>query len=265
MKLREIQSGVQDYVLKLDAAVAPGIADSGELSAMMRLDIYAEAYRLRLVEVLTVQYPVLNGWMGSDDFERLAVAYIDAQPSRHFSVRWFGDGLGDFLKNTPPFSERPALEEMARFEWAQACAFDAADTPPLQHTDLTAIPAPQWPYLVFFFHPGIRRMDCRWNTVPIWQAVSGGREAPDAVQTDELQAWLIWRTGLATRFRSLSTLEAGVLDCARGGGAFADQCALMARDIAAEQVASELAAMLGVWVRDGFVTGIKTGPVSNPE
>lgn len=259
MKLREIQTGVQDYVLKLDAAIAPSIANSGELSVMKRLDIYAQAYRLRLVEVLTVQYPVLSAWMGSDDFERLAVAYIDAQPSRHFSVRWFGDGLGDFLRNTPPYSERPALEEMARFEWALACAFDAADMPPVLHADLAAISAPQWPYLVFSFQPGIRRVDCRWNTVPIWQALSGGREPPDALPTDEAQAWLVWRTDLATRFRALSRLEARVLDCACGGGSFADQCALMARDMAAEQVASELAAMLGVWVRDGIVTGIRTG------
>ena len=201
--------------------------------------------------------------MGSDDFERLAIAYIDAHPSRYFSVRWFGANLDSFLSNTPPYTEYPILEEMARFEWLLASAFDAADVPTVRHEDLAAIPATRWPNLVFSFHPGLGRMDCRWNTVPIWQALVGGREPPDAEQASAAQAWLVWRTDLATRFRAIAFLEAEVLDCARGGASFADQCTILARDMAAEQVAAELASWLGVWVRDGIITGMQTASSVN--
>jgi hypothetical protein len=258
VKLLELQAGIQDYVLKLDEGITPQIQDSGELSAMARMEIYAEAYRLRLVEALTVQYPGLSAWMGSDDFERLAIAYIDAHPSRHFSVRWFGGNLDSFLSNTPSYSESPILAEMARFEWLLAYAFDAADVPPVRHEDLTAIPAMQWPNLLFSFHPSLGRMDCRWNTVPIWQALINGREPPGAEQAGVAQVWLVWRTELATRFRAASSLEAEVLDCARSGATFTEQCTIMAQDMDAEQAAAELAAMLGSWVRDGIITGMKT-------
>lgn len=256
MKLRELQHGFQDFVLKLDNGIVPHVQDHGRLSAAARLELYAEAYRLRLVEVLSVHYPVLHAWMGSDEFERLAVAYIDVHPSRRFSVRWFGDRLGEFLHNTALYNERPALAEMARFEWALAEVFDAADIPPVQHTELSAIPAQQWPYLAFSLHPGVTCVQCRWNTVDIWQAVADGREPPDTQQTDVVQVWLVWRAGLATSFRPLQPMEANILDCALSGNSFGEMCALMARDMAGEQVAGELAGLLGVWVRDGIITGI---------
>lgn len=258
MKLRALQSGVQEFVLKLDEGIAPQIKGSGTLSANARLEIYAEAYRLRLVEVLSMQYPVLYAWMGSADFERMAIAYLDAQPSRHYSVRWFGDGLGEFIRHTAPYNERLILEEMARFEWALARAFDGADANPLRREELTAIPAPQWPSMVLSFHPGLGRVDCRCNTTAIWQALSGGGEAPALEQSREPQPWLVWRAGLITRFRKLSMEEARVLDYARDGASFADQCALLARDMADTQAASELAAMLGAWVSEGIIVGMNT-------
>ena len=158
MKLDQLQNGFQKYVLHLDGGIEPFIRDGATETAAVRLEIYAEAYRLRLVEVLTDQYPALSGWLGPEDFDRLAIGYIDACPSRNFSVREFGAVLGDFLSHMSPYQERPALAEMARFEWALAGAFDAADIPSLQHEDLASIPAPEWPFLELLFHPGVRRL-----------------------------------------------------------------------------------------------------------
>lgn len=262
MKLRALQSAVQNFVLRLDEGVAPQIQDGGALTVNGRLEIYAEAYRLRLVEVLGHQYPALNAWMGGEAFDRMAIAYIDAKRSRNFSVRWFGDGLCDFIHHCDAYKEHPVLEEMARFEWALACAFDAADLTPVSYEELTEVPAPQWPSLVFSFHPGLGRVDCRWNTVDVWQALTGGRKPPAAEQSAVPQSWLVWRSGLATRFRALSVVEARVLEYARGGASFADQCALLARDMADARAAAELAALLGVWVRDGIITGMSNTPAT---
>ena len=256
MKLRDLQTGVQDYVLTLNEGITGQIRQQGALNSAARLEIYAEAYRLRLVEVLSVQYPVLRACMGADDFDNMAVTYIDSHPSRHFSVRWFGAGLGDFIRASGHYRKRPLLEEMARFEWALANAFDAEDIAALGHEALSAIPPPHWPSLVFTFVPGLGRIDCRWNTIAVWQALTGGADAPAAEQSAETRSWLVWRPGLASRFRELSTLEARVLDHARAGAAFADQCALLARDMADTEAAAALAAMVRNWVGDGIIAGV---------
>ena len=259
MKLDRLQQEFQNYILRLDDGIEPYICDSGKASAAARLEVYAEAYRLRLVEVLTAHYPVLSVRVGEQEFDRLAVSYIDSYPSRNFSVREFGDRLGDFLSKTPPWGDRPALAEMARFEWALAEVFDGADVESLGHEDLAATPASAWANLKFSLHPGIRCLDCYWNTVTTWKAVHDGAEPPGEEKLGEKQIWLVWRYGLDPRFRSLTREEAKVLDGALAGHSFADLCGILSRDIEAERVAGEIAAMLGVWVRDGLITGIKSG------
>ena len=257
MKLIQLQNEFQNYVLRLDDGIEPYICDTGEASAAMRLEVYAEAYRLRLAEVLPVHYPVLSAWVGEQEFDRLAISYIDSHPSRNYSVREFGDRLGEFLAETQPWCDRPVLAEMARFEWALAEVFDGADVEPLQHKDLAEIPAPEWPSLHFSLHPCIRRLDCYWNTVSIWKAVQAGDKPPTEELPGEKHGWLVWRSGLEPRFRFLSYEEAKVLDGALAGKSFSELCEILSREMEADRAAGEIAAMLGLWVRDGLVTGLR--------
>ena len=77
------------------------------------LGVYRDAYALRLIEVLTNDYPGLLAMTGPADFDRMARAYIAAHPSHHPSVRWFGARLADFLAGTAPYSGLAAAAEMA--------------------------------------------------------------------------------------------------------------------------------------------------------
>lgn len=258
MKLDQLQSRFQNYILRLDDGIEPYICTSGETSAAMRLEIYAEAYRLRLAEVLNVHYPILSAWIGEDEFDRLAIGYIDTHPSRNYSVREFGEHLSDFLSKTLPWGERPVLAEMARFEWALTEVFDVADVRSLQHEDLASIPAPEWQSLRFSLHPGIRRQDCHWNTVAIWQAVHSGKAPPVEEKLGDMQGWLVWRSGQEPRFRPLIREEANIIDGALGGNTFSDLCGILSRGMEADRAAGEIAAMLGVWVRDGLITAVHT-------
>ena len=72
------------------------VVSSAKTSASRRLAIYYDAYRLRLLEALDSNYPILHSWMGDDEFEKLGLAYLDAHPSTHFSIRYFGHRLSEF-------------------------------------------------------------------------------------------------------------------------------------------------------------------------
>jgi len=116
-RLPALQEDFQSYLLSLSGAMEQEIV-SDTLDARMRLQIYADAYRLRLIEALETDFVALRAALGPEEFDRLGRAYIDANPSDHYSVRYFGRNLGRFLAQTDPYREQPVLADIARFEWA---------------------------------------------------------------------------------------------------------------------------------------------------
>jgi len=55
--LRRLQENFQGYLLTPDARMHPHVHGSAQVSAEERLAIYANAYRLRLLEALGTDYP----------------------------------------------------------------------------------------------------------------------------------------------------------------------------------------------------------------
>ena len=272
--LRRLQEDFQGYLLALDARMHPHVLGSAQVSAEERLAIYADAYRLRLLEALDTDYPGLHAVLGDDDFDAMGRAYIAAHPSPYFSLRWFGDRLSEFLRTTEPYSRYPVFAEMAAFEWAQSAAFDAADSEIASIADMAAVPADAWPGLTFAPHASLRRLDLRWNVPAVWKAidaaqgrasVAGGRmpgatagqEPPALEESDYPIAWLVWRQDLLTYFRSLNVDEAWALDALQRGKNFASICQGLTEWIDAQNVAVHAAGLLKQWLSDGLIREIR--------
>lgn len=138
--LQSLQSDFQSFLLRGDEAMFARVTGTAKVSAQQRLAVYYDAYRLRLLEALDANYPVLHTWIGDEEFEQLGLAYLDAHPSRHFSIRYFGHRLPEFL-TTEPYCDRRYLSEMAALEWALSEAFDAADDVLVNIEDMARHPA----------------------------------------------------------------------------------------------------------------------------
>src|SRR5205814_9105634 len=91
--LADLQRAFQDYLLASSESFAAAVRDTKKADRTTLLDVYRDGYALRLVEVLTNDYPGLMAMAGPADFDHLARAYIAAHPSRYASVRWFGQHL----------------------------------------------------------------------------------------------------------------------------------------------------------------------------
>lgn len=121
------------------AKVAGGfIKPNDRLTSLERLEIYNRQYWFRLLDCLYDDYPGLRAILGERKFEKLRIAYLDRYPSRSFTLRNLGNRLEQFIREQPQYvapHERMCLD-MARFEWAQVVAFDAAAKPPLGVDDL---------------------------------------------------------------------------------------------------------------------------------
>src|SRR5271169_6033809 len=97
--LKNLESQFQNYLMHSNPEIVKHTDSTEKVPAEVRLDIYGNAYRSRLIEALTASYPILELYFGTDDFEELCLAYIAAHPSEYRSIRWFGDKMADFLSS----------------------------------------------------------------------------------------------------------------------------------------------------------------------
>jgi hypothetical protein len=249
MPLVELQRRFQRYVERHGGDVDDFVVGDATAGAVERMDVYAHAYRLRLVDVLANDFPALEATLGKDEFDRVARAYLDARRPTHFSVRWFGAHLALFLRTHAP--GRPVLAEIAAFEWAQGEAFDARDAPLLTADDVARLPADQWPRLRLTPHPSLRRVDLEWNAAVIARAVDES-EAPPAPEHGPPVPWLLWRRDLVVRWRSLPSDEAAALDAVRAGATFGEVCELLCAHVGPDAAAMHAASLLKRWLADGL-------------
>jgi hypothetical protein len=255
--LRELQQDFQNFLLGDESAIESQIVSSAQVSAAKRLGVYSNAYIARLIEALEVSYAALAKLLGPEDFAELCETYVRAQPSRFFSIRYYGATLAEFLKSHPDYESVPVLAELARWEWMMADVFDAADRAPLDVGALQRVQPEEWADLMFEWHPSVRRADLVWNAPQIWSALTRDVDRPEMELSSTAVAWLAWRRDLVSQYRSLSSLEAIAFDAAYRGQSFGDVCELLCEHVEEEQAPGRAAAFLSEWLGAGLITALR--------
>lgn len=228
------------------------------LQAGSRPEVYHHAYRSRLMGALRDNFSVLHRALGDEGFEALALAFIEAQPSKQPSIRWFGAHLADFMRTREDLTPHPALVDIARLDWALRGAFDAADAPALTLAELQALPPEAWPALQFALHPSVQLLDLPWAVGPAWQHLNETDPEQDEATLPEPEALdhtlLVWRQGLAPRWRSLDATEAALLKALQAGQNFSALSAVAAGLADNEADATHtVVRCLGQWLSDGLL------------
>ena len=253
-RLRNLQLRFQDYLLGSSEDIERDIVSTENARAEHRLGAYYNAYRIRLIDCLAIDYSALEKILGRTAFEELALDYLDHYPSTQPSVRWFGRHLPEYLHRVYSGQDREFLADLANWEWALTTVFDAADSETLFALDDMARVAPEdWPRLRFEFKPALRWLDLNWNAPPIRQACDEHSEIPPQQRNQHPLRWLLWRRELKTHWRSLDVDEAWAIEQAANGADFAAICEGLLEWIDAEQVSLRAAGLLKQWVGDGLL------------
>jgi hypothetical protein len=259
--LPSLQRQFQDYLFGAGEAIAGLINDSPRESAATLLDVYRDAYVLRLVEMLGKDYPKTKEMLGEEPFDAMGRAYLRAHPSRTFSVRWFGRHLATFLAQAEPWSEYPMLAEMAALEWALGEAFDAPDVATIGPEAMAAVPHAGWPGLTFRLHPSLRRHEFKFAVPELWQQLEHGETPDEPVPAYDVPTlFLIWREGLETAYRGVDPDEAWAVDQVLQGTAFGPLCDGLTQFHDAATAAGRAAQMLKQWLSDGLVVSYALSP-----
>ncbi|AHZ73436.1 hypothetical protein OU5_P0184 (plasmid) [Pseudomonas mandelii JR-1] len=235
------------------AALRDSLLGSPVLSVEEGLAIYHNAYRARLLETLREDYPSLCHWLGDDEFERLASAYLRVHPSQHYSLRWLGARLPAFIEGYLVAEQSAPLAELARLEWAFTLAFDAPEGVPLTLEIMASLPPAEWPSLQVRLVPSVQWQVCRYNSLALWRAGKAEAEAQDfpaSLALEQGEVCLIWRQGLVSRYHSLGAAETKALHgMAVDGWNFGELCVVLTAysDAAPLQAAT----WLKQWISEG--------------
>ena len=257
--LLKLQEEFQRFLLTGQSDIDLSIVSTEKVGAETRLGVYKNAYKLRLIESLTVSYPGLYQYLGTEGFEKLAHAYIDANPSNYRSIRWYGDTLAEFIHGYYK-KDFAYLAELAEFEWKMSLAFDAADEEVVRIEDMARVQPESWASLQFIAHPSIQRMSFFWNVVPIWQALIKEQDIPELIQQKEATGWVAWRApDLVVQFYSLAPEEAWALDVTMQGLSFGELCEGLCQWVAVDEVGLRAASYLKNWIQKGMLAKLLIG------
>ncbi|UTW45216.1 putative DNA-binding domain-containing protein [bacterium SCSIO 12696] len=257
-ELAELQQRFIEFLTAVDTGSTMDdlVQDDPQLGADVRLNIYRNAYRLRLRETIDNDHEMLGFYLGDDLFEQMVAGYIQNHPSQHRSLRQFANQLPQYLATTEPFKSHPIIGEIAAFERLLMDVFDAPEANRASLEQLQQLAPEQWPQMQLRLHPSVQFFNARWNSVESWQRLRA-EQAPEPATEQPDSLWLLWRSPeRLSEFRSCDALEWNSLQLAVRGANFADLCAQAAEDLPEEQVGQTMAGQLQEWLRCGVVSQI---------
>ncbi len=251
--LKTLQDQFQRAVMAGDDAVLSELVDTSKENRRVLLDVYRNAYILRLIEFLTNDYEKLHAYLGDDQFDTMARAFIAGNPSTTPNARWYGSRLPDYLRNGEPYRDTIVLSELAGLERALNNVFDAEDETALSLANLGSIAPEDWAKLTFTPHPATCRLDHSTNAADIWRALHKEEQPPEPRALSETNQLIVFRPEGMAIFRPLASAEAMTWDEAAKGVRFSVLCEMLSIFGGEDAAAATAAGYLQEWISAGML------------
>jgi len=258
--LAELQAALQIDIMHGQGHTLPRLSVPKNASAKERLLVYQNAYVIRLGQILCEDYDTTWTFLGDDQFNALARAYIHAHPSDTPNARFFTDKFPEFLETQPIGAEHPAVPGIARLERALRDAFDAGDDPVIGPEDLATVGAENFDKAVFHLHPSVTLMRLGSNGYDVLCALRDEADPPAPERRDPGQWIAVWRRELTCRHVALEQEEGTLLDLAHQGHSFAQLCEASALFGDPDNTALRMAGFLQQWIANHMLSAISVAP-----
>ena len=251
MKLAELQNDFQRALFDTECKGADWISESARgLPARKRLDIYYNAYRFRLVDVLLDTFEHTAIYLGDDWFNQLAMDYVQSHPSTCKNIGLYGKDFPSFLAEQLP--DDIEVSELAIMDWKLRRAFDGADSGVMTLEDLQHLAGAENIRLQPV--PTLTRCRQHFNSLEIWNAINQDQTPPEVEALPEPIELLIWRKGHSPHFRSLSKIESAAITRVCVGDTLEAIGAALEKGFPEVDVATEFGVMLHRWLDDEIIS-----------
>lgn len=254
--LSELQALMQSSIMTGNEEILSLIPPSSRATAETLLGVYQHAYLARLVGAVENDYENLAAYVGDEQFDTLARAFLAKHPSQTPNARWVGHGLPDYLSQE--IKAHPELGELAAIERALNDAFDAPDAPELELGALTAIEPEQWGNITFTVHPATQTLRQTTNAWDIWHALRNEETPPEPSKHNTPATILVWRHQATPMTRTLVPEEAMMWIEATRGQSFGTLCELLATYDEPETAPLRAAGYLQTWLSASLLAAIET-------
>jgi hypothetical protein len=212
--------------------IAEWVIGDERFSAVDRLDVYANMYFYRILDVLREQFGRVLATIGETYFHNLVTEYLQACPPTHFSLGHVGAPLADYLKTHALCDQYPQLADMAALEWQYVQLFDGPDATFLTFADLQQIAPDDFGDLQLKFIP------CH-TLLKISHDIDGDHQPL-------LQTLLVWRKALSVQHRPLTAHEEQAMQYRT----FGDLCEWLCNETSEQKAAPIAFELLKQWIQD---------------
>jgi hypothetical protein len=265
MSLRELQARFHDLVTAPEG-VQKTLADQGastraleamvvgdaKLSAVARLDIYANMYFFRLLDVLRDDYAKVVAAAGNPAFHNLVTDYLVACPPAHPSIAQAGARFPQFLAGHALAQEHPWLPALATLERTYSELFDGPDAEPLALEAMKILAPAEIMALVLRPIPCHRLIRHAHAIDELWHALDSGPPGTVAAAPETL---LVWRQNLEVFHRAIDPDELQLLSLLDGRTSLQAICEHLPGD-SVDEAAQRLFNVLGRWLHDSLLTRV---------
>lgn len=241
-----------------ETAVAPYVKPSRTLSAAERVEIYADMYFERLVEVLAGEYQAVAVLAGHDGFRRIVRGYLREHPSRHWSLNPLGRKLPEFLAGKFRTPRKAVIRDVATLENLMAIVFDAPRSRVLASDDVARVAPADFPAARLVCVPALELATFDHAANAIVRAARQGEPMPALIRKRTFtvvwrKEWVVWRMDLSEpMYHVLTSLKSGLPI----GAAMAEGARHHHGDPQALQ--HEVSRSFGEWIGEGFFERIET-------
>src|SRR5258706_3394433 len=232
------------------------VKSRGGLTAAERLGIYQEMHLPRMRDALATDYPMLLALLGEERFSELVRAYVQAFPSRSYTLNRLGDRLPAFLRSWGPRRGLALRPDLARLELAMTEVFDEEETPPLVAEALARVAPETWPGARLQGIAALRLVPLSTNALAVFEALRRGDDAGAAPKVRSCA--VVYRREYGVRRRAVSHAELAFLADVLAGRPLGDAAARLrgrARGLAPELVSS----WTSEWIGSGFFRDVHVG------
>lgn len=207
------------------------VTRSRSLEAADRLAIYANAYYARLIECVGDVFPVLKRVLGDEVFDSFAFDYLQAYPSKRYTLNYLGDSFVDFLRETRPDPEEgedeadwaDLLIDLATLEWTIYEVFDGPGIEKermLETEDVAGVDPEAWMGLHLYTPACLQLVQLSYPVNQFYTAVRASDEELVVAYPDAVTSYVaISRRDYIVRRYDLSRPQYELLKALQAGGA----------------------------------------------
>lgn len=243
--LASMQQDFAEYLKERPSTIGLRLAAGMET----RLGVYANNFRGTLIDALRDSFERVHSWLGDDEFDAAAYAYIAARPPASWTLNDFGHAFADALDALWP--DDPEVADLARIDWGLRRAFDAADDMAIGPAAAAEI---DWDCAIVRPVASFALVECRTNAAAIWAALdTAAKPVPEPELIEPLAALKIWRRELSPQFCTAEPSEVLALALIAEGASFAFLCETLAREHGDAEAVRLGGEMLGRWIEDGLL------------